>query len=58
VPEVTAKERLTERVVTTMLDLATIRAVRVTVLRLVTSSLAIPLIKFRQAVKKRKYRAR
>lgn len=57
-PEVTRKERIMERVVTAMLDLATIRAVRVTVLRLVTSSLAIPLIKFRQAVKKRKYRAR
>ncbi len=58
VPEVTFRERMVERLVTTMLDFATVRAVRVTVLRLVTSSLAIPLIKFRQAVKKRKYRQR
>jgi coenzyme F420 hydrogenase subunit beta len=58
IPEVTFRERIVERVVTSMLDLATIRAIRVSVLRLVTSSLAIPLIKIRQAVKKRKYRQR
>jgi coenzyme F420 hydrogenase subunit beta len=57
-PEVTFRERMVERTVTGILDLAKIRAIRVTVLRLVTSSLAIPLIKFRQAVKKRKYRGR
>jgi hypothetical protein len=58
VPEVTFRERVIERIVTATLDLATVRAFRLTVLRLVTSSLAIPLIKFRQAVKKRKYRQR
>jgi coenzyme F420 hydrogenase subunit beta len=58
VPDVTFKERMTERIVTSILDMATIRAVRVTVLRLVTSKLAIPLIKYRQFVKKRKYRGR
>ena len=58
VPTVTFRERLIERIITAILDLATIRLIRVTVLRLVTSKLAIPLIKYRQAVKKRKYRGR
>ncbi len=58
IPEVTTREKVVERLVTGMLDLAKIRRVRVTILRLVTSKLAIPLIRFRQFVKKRKYRGR
>ena len=58
VPDVSLRERLVERTITGILDVAKIRSIRVTVLRLVTSKLAIPFIKFRQLVKKRKYRSR
>lgn len=56
-PEATAAERMTERGASFLLRLGTYRWFRYPLMRFLTSSAAIPLIKFRLWRKKRKYRA-
>lgn len=52
----TAKERLAERLVTATLDLCRFKGLRYPILKLLTSRSAIPLIRVRLFLKRRKYR--
>jgi hypothetical protein len=57
-PPADLSERITERSASIMLWLATYRWFRFPLMRFLTSSAAIPLVKWRLWRKKRKYRAR
>ncbi|MFT5112120.1 MAG: coenzyme F420 hydrogenase subunit beta [Parasphingorhabdus sp.] len=55
-PQSTTKERLTERVVSSLLWLGKFRAIRYPLIKFLTSGAAVPLIKLRLFLKNRKYR--
>jgi len=54
-PQATMRERLTERGVSALLALGRYRAIRFPLIRFLTSGAAVPLIRFRLWLKKRKY---
>ena len=56
VPDASWRERITERAVSALLWLGRFRAFRYPLIKFLTSPAALPLIRLRQALKRRKYR--